>query len=82
MAAAVEHGEALRERLVGDAVGAHADVARQPPELAHEVDLEASDAGEARGVEAWVDVRPQTRAAPRNPPVPCGKRSERCSMEA
>ena len=46
MAAAVEHGE---ERLVGDAVGAHPDVARQPPELAHEVDLEASDAGEARG---------------------------------
>ena len=51
MAAAVEHGE---ERLVGDAVGAHPDVARQPPELTHEVDLEASDAGEARGVEAWV----------------------------
>ena len=68
MAAAdrVEHGE---ERLVGDAVGAHPDVARQPPELAHEVDLEASDAGETRGVEAWVDVRPAQRrlATPRRP---------------
>ena len=78
----------------------YADVAGQSPELADEVDLDASHRREARGVDVAAAQRrlplrvfqPKrlgdagvagvAGAVPHDPPVVCGKRSERCSMEA